>query len=131
MENLEETAAEFKKLGVRAISVKCDMGSKDDIENLVATTMKEFGKIDILVNNAGITWGAPTLDFPVDKWEKIFQVNVNGVFILTQKVARIMKDNGGGKVINISSVYGSRGSMEQMHPAVAYNSSKADRKSVV
>ena len=125
VENLEQTAVEFKKLGVRAISVKCDMGSKDDIEALVATTMKEFGKIDILVNNAGITWGAPTLDFPVDKWEKIFQVNVNGVFILTQKVARIMKENGGGNVINVSSVYGSRGSLEQMHPAVAYNSSKA------
>jgi len=60
VENLDQTAAEFKKLGVRAISVKCDMGSKDDIEALVATTMKEFGKIDILVNNAGITWGAPT-----------------------------------------------------------------------
>lgn len=125
VENLEATAAEFKKLGVRALSVKCDMSSKDDIDALVATAMKEFGRIDILVNNAGLTWGAPTLDFPLDKWEKVFDVNVRGVWILTQAVARIMKEQGGGKVINISSVYGSRGSLEQMHPAVPYNSTKA------
>ncbi len=50
---------------------------------------------------------------------------MRGVWILTQKVANIMKDNGGGKVINISSIFGSRGSLEIAHPAVAYNSSKA------
>jgi gluconate 5-dehydrogenase len=86
--------------------------------------MKEFGKIDILVNNAGITWGAPTLEFPLDKWDKIFDVNVRGVWYLTQKVANIMKEKGGGKIINISSIFGSRGSIEEGHPAVAYNSSR-------
>ena len=125
VENLEATAAEFKNLGVKALSVKCDMSSKEDIEALVATTMKEFGRVDILVNNAGLTWGAPTLDFPLDKWEKIFDVNVKGAWYLTQTAARIMKEQGGGKVINISSVYGSRGSLEHLHPAVPYNSSKA------
>jgi len=121
----EKTAVELEKLGVQALAVKCDMASKEDIDNLVDETMKEFGKIDILVNNAGITWGAPTLDFPLEKWEKIFDVNVKGVWILSQKVANIMKDAGGGKMINISSIFGSRGSIEEGHPAVAYNSSKA------
>ncbi len=125
IENCESAAKEFKALGVRSLAVKCDMGSEDDISNLVDTTMKEFGRIDILVNNAGVTWGAPTLDFPLDKWDKVFEVNVRGVWIISQKVANIMKEQGGGKMINVSSVYGSRGSMEHLHPAVPYNSSKA------
>jgi NAD(P)-dependent dehydrogenase (short-subunit alcohol dehydrogenase family) len=125
VQTCEEVAKDLEKLGVKALAVKCDMASEEDIAGLVDATMKEFGKIDILVNNAGITWGAPTLEFPLDKWDKIFQVNVRGVWILTQKVANIMKGIGGGKVINISSVFGSRGSIEEGHPAVPYNSSKA------
>jgi len=123
--NCEKAAGEIAKLGVKTLAVKCDTASAEDIDNLVNAAMKEFGAIDILVNNAGITWGAPTLDFPLDKWDKIFAVNVRGVWILTQKVANIMKDKGGGKVSNISSIFGSRGSIEEGHPAVAYNPSKA------
>jgi NAD(P)-dependent dehydrogenase (short-subunit alcohol dehydrogenase family) len=125
VQKCEEVAKELANLGVKTLAVKCDMASDEDIAGLVEAAMKEFGRIDILVNNAGITWGAPTLEFPLDKWDKIFQVNVRGVWILTQKVANIMKDAGGGKVINISSVFGSRGSIEEGHPAVPYNSSKA------
>ncbi len=125
LENCEEAAKELGALGVRVLPVKCDMLSTENIDNLVEITLKEFGKIDILINNAGITWGAPTLEYPLDKWEKVFDVNVKAVWVLSQKVANIMKDQGGGKIINISSVLGSRGSDEVGHPAVAYNSSKA------
>jgi len=111
--------------GVKYLAVKCDTGKEDEIKNLVDITVKEFGKIDILVNNAGITWGAPTLEYPLDAWDKVFNVNVRGVWRLSQLVSNIMKDNGGGKIINISSIFGSRGSIEVAHPAVAYNSSKA------
>ncbi|HPK53675.1 MAG TPA: SDR family oxidoreductase, partial [Smithellaceae bacterium] len=79
----------------------------------------------ILVNNAGVTWGAPTLDFPLEKWDQLFNVNVRAVWILTQKVARIMKQQGGGNIINVSSVMAFRGSAEENHPAIPYNSSKA------
>jgi gluconate 5-dehydrogenase len=123
--NCEKAAQEMAKLGVKTLAVKCDTASEEDITGLVDTTVKEFGTIDILVNNAGITWGAPTLEFPLDKWDKIFAVNVRGVWILTQKTANVMKEKGGGKVINISSIFGSRGSIEEGHPAVAYNPSKA------
>jgi NAD(P)-dependent dehydrogenase (short-subunit alcohol dehydrogenase family) len=123
--NCEKEAADLAALGVKTLAVKCDMGSEADITTLVDTTMKEFGRIDVLINNAGVTWGAPTLDFPLDAWDKIFSVNTRGVWIICQKVARIMKDQGGGKMINVSSIYGSRGSLEEAHPAVAYNPSKA------
>jgi NAD(P)-dependent dehydrogenase (short-subunit alcohol dehydrogenase family) len=124
-DTLQKTAGEIEKLGVKCLPVKCDVGVKEDIHNLVSATMKEFGTVDILVNNAGVTWGAPTLEFPLDKWEKIFDVNVKGVWIITQEVARIMKEKGGGKIINVSSIMGFRGSPEEAHPAVPYNSSKA------
>lgn len=125
IDKLEKAAEDIRKLGVKCVPVKCDMGNKDDILNLVDVTMKEFGTVDILVNNAGVTWGAPTLDFPLEQWDKIFSVNVRGVWILSQAVAKIMKEKGGGKMINISSVMGFRGSIEEAHPAVPYNSSKA------
>ncbi len=125
LEKLEQTAADLSKLGVKAKACKCDMGNKDDIQGLVDFTMKEFGTVDILVNNAGVTWGAPTLEFPLEQWDKIFNVNVRGVWILSQAVAKIMKEKGGGKMINISSVMGFRGSVEEAHPALPYNSSKA------
>ncbi len=124
-EKLEKAASEIASLGVKCTPVKCDMGNRDDILNLVQSAVKEFGAIDILVNNAGVTWGAPTLEFPLEQWDKIFSVNVRGVWIISQEVAKIMKEKGGGKMINISSVMAFRGSVEEAHPAVPYNSSKA------
>lgn len=121
-EQLSEVLSEFQ---VRTLAVKCDMSSEDDIDNLLKSAMKEFGTVDILVNNAGITWSAPTLEFPLDKWDKVFAVNVRGTWILTQKIANIMKERCGGKIINISSFYGSRGASEEEYPTVPYNSSKA------
>ncbi|HNY64908.1 MAG TPA: glucose 1-dehydrogenase [Deltaproteobacteria bacterium] len=125
IQKCEEACNDLKALGVKTLAVKCDTSSEEDIQNLVDATMKEFGKIDILVNNAGITWGAPTLQFPLEKWDKIFAVNTRGVWILSQKAANIMKDQGGGKIINISSIMASRGSIEEGHPALPYNPSKA------
>ena len=124
-EKLEKAASEIASLGVKCTPVKCDMANRDDILNLVQSAVKEFGAMDILVNNAGVTWGAPTLEFPLEQWDKIFSVNVRGVWIISQEVAKIMKEKGGGKMINISSVMAFRGSVEEAHPAVPYNSSKA------
>lgn len=126
VENCEETGKRLReKNGTRCLAVKCDLAVESEIDALVNAAEKEFGRVDILVNNSGVTWGAPTLDYPLNAWDKVFNVNVRGVWILTQKVMNIMKNNGGGKIINISSIFGSRGSLEIAHPAVAYNSSKA------
>jgi len=125
VENCEKTAKELSALGVKAIAVKLDVADRDQCKNLIDVTMKELGKVDILVNNAGLTWGAPTLDFPLEKWDAIFNVNIRGAWMLSQLTAQVMKDAGGGKMINISSIHGERGSLEEAHPAVAYNSTKA------
>ncbi len=126
IKNLEETAKQLEAdYQVKALAVASDMAKEDTIDAMLADAVAKFGHIDILVNNAGATWGAPTLDFPLEKWDQLFNVNVRGVWILTQKVARIMKNQGGGNIINISSVMAFRGSIEEGHPAVPYNSTKA------
>jgi gluconate 5-dehydrogenase len=126
IKNLEATAAELMaNQKVKAAAIACDMAKEDTVEAMLKEAVAKFGRIDILVNNAGATWGAPTLDFPLEKWDQLFNVNVRGVWVLTQKVARIMKEQGGGNIINISSVMAFRGSIEEAHPAVPYNSTKA------
>ena len=79
IENCEKTASELESHGIKAIATKMDVAVEEDVNNMIDMTMKEFGKIDILVNNAGITWGAPTLDFPLEKWDRIFDVNIKGL----------------------------------------------------
>ena len=126
LKNLETAAQEIaKETGVAVFPIACDVAKAEDIESMVKAAMEKFGRIDILVNNAGATWGAPTLEFPLERWDQLFNVNVRGVWILTQKVAGIMKEQGGGNIINISSVMGFRGSDELTHPAIPYNSTKA------
>jgi gluconate 5-dehydrogenase len=126
MKNLEATAKSLtEQFGISTFPIACDVSNPDAIEEMLQQAKGRFPRIDILVNNAGASWGAPTLDFPLDKWDQLFDVNVRGVWIITQKVARIMKEQGGGNIINISSVMGFRGSDELTHPAVPYNSTKA------
>ena len=126
MKNLESTARELEDAyGIKAFPIAGNLEKPEEIDAVVKAAMDHFGRIDILVNNAGYTWGAPTLDFPLERWDQIFSVNVRGVWIMTQKVAHIMKNQGGGNIINVSSIMGFRGSTEESHPAVAYNSSKA------
>ncbi len=126
MKNLEAAAGKIEEtFGSAVFPVSCDLGKTEDIDRLFDTSEERFGRLDILVNNAGVTWGAPTLDFPREQWDRLFQVNVRGVWFLTQRVARLMKEKGGGSIINISSVMAFRGSDEEFHPAVPYNSTKA------
>jgi gluconate 5-dehydrogenase len=126
LKNLEAAALDLEKdYGIRALAIACDVAKENEIENMLREAQNKFPRINILVNNAGATWGAPTLEFPLEKWDQLFNVNVRGVWILTQKVARIMKNQGGGSIINISSIMAFRGSQEKTHPAIPYNSTKA------
>jgi NAD(P)-dependent dehydrogenase (short-subunit alcohol dehydrogenase family) len=126
MKNLEAAAKELEgAYGIQALPVAGNLEKPEEIDAVVKTAMDRFGRIDILVNNAGYTWGAPTLDFPLERWDQLFNINVRGVWIMTQKVANIMKNQGGGNIINVSSIMAFRGSTEEGHPAVPYNSTKA------
>jgi NAD(P)-dependent dehydrogenase (short-subunit alcohol dehydrogenase family) len=83
------------------------VGKLDEINNLVSKVKEEFGKIDILVNNAATNpTMAPAIDVDERAWDSIMNLNLKGLFFLSQAVARVMREQGGGKIINVASVAG-------------------------
>lgn len=119
-----ELASKLEKLGVRALPVACDVSKAEDCQNLVDVTVKEFGRLDILINNAGISWVMPAIDFHMDKWQKVMNLNVNGTFQLSQMAARVMKEKGGGKIINMCSIGAFGGDFPENVDSIVYTTSK-------
>jgi NAD(P)-dependent dehydrogenase (short-subunit alcohol dehydrogenase family) len=85
--------------------VRSDVGEEDDRAELVATTLDRFGRIDVCVNNAGISSGGPERQATVEAFREVMRVNVEAVFALSQAVAKPMRAQGSGSVINISSMF--------------------------
>jgi len=123
-ENCKQAAGEISKLGVEAEGVKCDITNENDILSLRDFALKRFGRINILVNNSGATWGAPVEDYPIEGWRKVINVNVTGTFLCSQIIGKTMIKAGGGKIINVSSIFGGVGAPTTVMNAVAYNASK-------
>ena len=122
--NCKAAAEEIERLGRNGTALAVDMSKPEQIEAFAAALLEAAPRIDILVNNAGVTWGAPVLDYPMDAWDKVYNVNVRGLWQLSQLVARHMKAAGGGVMINVTSIGGFRGAPDVAQPAIAYNSSK-------
>jgi gluconate 5-dehydrogenase len=120
----DEVASQIVKLGVKALSFKCDITNPSDVQEVVNETYREFGAIDILVNNSGASWGAPAVDMPLEAWQKVMNVNVTGTFIMSQTTGRVMIEQGHGKIINIASVAGLGGTDPRVLDTVGYNTSK-------
>ena len=121
-DELEKVADEIRDLGKRSAAVTTHMGRMDDVRRLVSLVTKQLGRIDILVNNAVVSPAmGPVMGTDERLWDAIFNVNLKGLFFLAQEVARTMKDNGGGKIINVSSVSGLK---PDMHLGI-YSISKA------
>lgn len=108
-ELLEQVTGEIRALGRRVLAVPADVTVPEQVQAMVDRVMTEFGRIDILVNNAGITHIQPVTELPLDKWQEVMSTNVSGIFLCSQAVGRAMIAQGKGKIINISSVYGSVG----------------------
>ncbi len=122
---LDAAAAHLKDLGIEALPLVCDMGDLAAIPAMVEQVIAALGPIDILVNNAGTSWGAPTIDHPLDGWQKVITLNVTAIFVVTQEVGRrCMVPRKRGKVINIASIQGLTGTYPEGMPTLAYNASK-------
>jgi len=105
--DLEKVADEVRALGRKALPAAAHVGRMEGINGLVKAVVDEFGRIDILVNNAGCSPAFSTvLDAEERLWDTIINLNLKGLYFLSQAVARIMKDQGGGNIINLSSVEG-------------------------
>ena len=122
---LDAASEHLKGLGIEALAVVCDMGDLAAIPAMVKQVIAALGPIDILVNNAGTSWGSPTIDHPLDGWQKVITLNVTAIFVATQEVGRrCMVPRREGKVINIASIQGLTGTYPEGMPTLAYNASK-------
>src|SRR2546425_2477158 len=103
----------------------CDMGKRGAIPPCADEVLKKFGRVDILVNNAGATWGAPAEDHPLEAWDKLVNLNLTGVFVLTQHIGKkSMIPARWGRIINVASIAGLMGQDPRIVRTIAYNATK-------
>lgn len=124
---LEESAGYLRGKGVEVLPLSCDLSDPSSITPMVEKALAAWGQIDILVNNAGATWGAPTVEHSLDAWRKVLDLNLTGVFLVTQAVGKLsMVPRRKGRIINVASIAGLKGNDPQMGMfTLAYNTSKA------
>jgi NAD(P)-dependent dehydrogenase (short-subunit alcohol dehydrogenase family) len=103
------------------IAITCDVADPAAVAAALATVAKQFGRLDALVNNAGIAIFKPILDVTYEDWSRVLAVNLTGPFLCTQAAAPLMRDSGGGAIVNITSISGLRASTLR----TAYGTSKA------
>jgi citronellol/citronellal dehydrogenase len=101
---IHKTADEIRALGGKALPIKTDITSQEDVEAMVQKTMEEFKRIDILVNNAAANRPVLFKDMPLKFWDMILEVNLRGAVLCTKAVLPIMMDQKEGHIINISSI---------------------------
>lgn len=118
---MDKMLENLKKFDVKTIALQADIAKLEDIDCIIDTVLKEFGRIDILVNNAGITNKYPFLEITEAEYDNIFAINCKGTYFATQKVAKIMVKQKYGKIINISSLT-TKSSMQHFS---AYSATKA------
>ncbi len=117
-----ETAKQIQAAGGIAVSHPADVSNAEAVRRMIAEAASALGRLDVLVNNAGIEPKASILDMPEEVWDRTLAVNLKAVFLTCQAAGRVMKDQGGGVIINISSIAGVRGPLPN---AAHYCASKA------
>jgi len=121
---LTPTVDELRGHGLTVEGCVCDVAKPSDVQSVVDRTVAAYGKVDILINNAGVSWGENPEKMPIDKWQKVIDVNLTGAFLFSQAAARDMLQREYGRIINIASVAGLQGSVNGPHYA-GYAASKA------
>jgi len=118
LQNATSVATEISEAGGRALALAVDVSKKDSVDAMVAATLKEFGRIDTLVNNASLFSTLIKRQFdqisPAE-WQKVMDVNINGVFFCACAVAQTMRDQNFGRILNISSASVHRGTKNYLH----------------
>ena len=116
----QAVASEIEAGGGRARAFAADCAEPTSIDAL----LDAVGPVDVLVNNAARVWAAPTLDYPLEGWDKVFDLNVRGLFYLSQQVGKQMLSAGRGSIIQIASISAFRGAPDEEQAVIAYNASK-------
>lgn len=124
-EELDEAVAHLNGHGIDAFGIAADLAQEANVLPVVEQALEQLGQIDILVNNAGTTWGAPAEEHPLDAWDKVMNLNVRSMFLVSQAVGRLsMIPRRYGRIINTSSIAGLGGNAPGTMKTLAYNTSK-------
>ena len=124
-EELDEAVAHLAARGIEASAIAVDLQNEASVQPFVEEALRRLGQIDILVNNAGASWGSPAEDLPLEAWDKVMNLNVRSIFLVSQAVAKLsMIPRHYGKIINISSIAGLKGNAPGTMQTIAYNTSK-------
>lgn len=124
--DLDQAVAYLKHRGIEASAIAADLAQDAAIAPLVEAAIAHLGHIDILVNNAGASWGAPAEDYPVEAWDKVMNLNIRSIFLVSQLVGKLsMIPRNYGRIINIASIAGLGGNPPGSMQTIAYNTSKA------
>jgi gluconate 5-dehydrogenase len=122
--DLEEAAAHLQARGIDTRWVAADASQPEEIQRVADEAMQRLGRVDILVNNAGATWGAPAEEYPLEAWDKVMNLNIRSIFLMSQAVGRLsMIPRRSGRIINVASIAGLSGSPSTMK-YIAYGTSK-------
>jgi 3-oxoacyl-[acyl-carrier protein] reductase len=120
-EEAKMVAEEIKKMGRRGLALQADVASFEEAQKIVDKAVEEFGGLDILVNNAGMNWDGVIWKMTEEQWDRVIEVNLKGYFNYIRAVVPILKEQGSGKIVNITSINGLRGKFGQTN----YSASKA------
>jgi acetoacetyl-CoA reductase len=118
-EPAEELVNEISENGGEAIAVQADVSDAEQAQNLIDQAIEEYGRIDVLVNNAGINIDRTLKKLSVDDWDTVIQVDLNSAFYTVHAVLPHMTEQGGGKIINMSSFVGEAGNIGQANYSAA------------
>jgi NAD(P)-dependent dehydrogenase (short-subunit alcohol dehydrogenase family) len=122
--DLEEAAAHLKARGIEALWIAADASQPEEIQRIAADAMARLGQVDILVNNAGATWGAPAEDHPLEAWDKVMNLNIRSIFLMSQAIGKLsMIPRRQGRIINVASIAGLSGAGPDIQ-YIAYGTSK-------
>jgi NAD(P)-dependent dehydrogenase (short-subunit alcohol dehydrogenase family) len=121
---LTPTVDAFRARGFTVEGMLCDVSKAADVQAVVDKTVSRFGKVDVLINNAGVTWAAEPEDLPLEKWQKVVDINLTGAFLFAQAAGRDMLKRKWGRIINIASIAGMHASVNGPHYA-PYAATKA------
>ena len=101
---LQEVCEKVRAMGTDAVGIPGDVSKKEDVKNLVQTTISQFGRIDILVNNAGISKRSSIVDYDDEVWKEVIAVNLYGTYLVTKSFLKLMIPQNKGRIINIASL---------------------------
>lgn len=115
----QELAEIIRGMGRRALVIQADVSSFDDAQAMVEKVLNDFGQVDILINNAGMNWDGVVWKMSEEQWDRVISVDLKGTFNYTRAVTPIFREQGSGKIVNITSINGLRGKFGQTNYSAA------------